>query len=150
MFLEIQTEYDSVPRSNLIRIMALHGFPKRILHILRSYWRNLEIMLLVNGKISSSFRTQRGIIQGDHLSPMLFNILVDFLVQNLMMTFLDIDRTLNIYEENILDFYEDDGMIEGTEKRNLEDRLDKINDILNNLGLFINHNKTEWMTTYPL
>ena len=40
-------------------------------------------------------------------------------------------------------------MIAGVDKPNLENIIDKISDILNNLGLFLNHAKTECMATYP-
>lgn len=129
--------------------MQLHGVGKITLDILRIYWRNLEIMLIVNGKKRKTFKTQKGIIQGDPLSLFLFNIMIDCMIQNLINTFPEIDKNLDYKSENLISFYEDDGMISGIDKSNLETRMDKISNILTNLGLSLNHEKTVWMATFP-
>ena len=84
--------------------MNLHGVDKNTLDILRTYWRNLEIMLIVNGKKSKTFRTQPVVIQGDPLSSFLFNIMIDCMIRNLINTFPYIDKNLDTKSENLISF----------------------------------------------
>ena len=92
---------------------------------------------------------QKGIIQGYPLSTFLFNVLVDCEVKNLVITFPEIDRNMDIHTETMMAFYDDDRMIAGTDKIKIELQLDKLNDILNNLGLVLNFYKSECMASFP-
>ncbi|WOL13584.1 hypothetical protein Cni_G22354 [Canna indica] len=76
---DFEKAFNSVNWDFLMQTMTFRGFPPRwsswILNILRS----AESSLLINGSKGRSFRHRRGTRQGNTLSPLLFNLVIDSL-----------------------------------------------------------------------
>ena len=52
----------------------------RDLCLLRNYWERLKIVAREGGYYGSPFRGERGVTQGDPLSPTILNVVVDVVV----------------------------------------------------------------------
>ena len=54
----------------------------RALRLLQSYWGMLKMVARAGGYYGSPFRGDRGVTQGDPLSPTIFNVVVDAVVRH--------------------------------------------------------------------
>ncbi|KAK0601643.1 hypothetical protein LWI29_026061 [Acer saccharum] len=77
--LDFEKAYDSVDHSFLDFILEEMGFGARWHHWVNSCISTSSLSVLVNGSPSSEFSEERGLRQGDLLSPFLFNIVVECL-----------------------------------------------------------------------
>jgi len=83
-FIDLQSAYDLVPRDLLFRILEAYGLPNTIIQIIRSVYRSAEFCVRIGvgatGAKSGSFRSQRGLLQRSVLSPVLFNVFLQAVI----------------------------------------------------------------------
>ena len=72
-FLDITKAFDSVYHSELIKVLAKLGVPRKLLMLVASMYSGASVNLQ-NGE---SIRIKRGVLQGDPLSPLFFNLVLD-------------------------------------------------------------------------
>ena len=97
----------------------------------------------VQGKTTNFFNYEKGVHQGNPISPLLFNIFINDLFDKLKSTqdiSLDDTQTFNIL------MYADDLIILSTSKENLQTNLNLLNEYCNKWKLEINYSKTKCMT----
>ncbi len=82
-FLDIKAAYDSVPRGELWRRMNSLDFSAPLVGVLRALFDHNSAQLLVGGKRSSAFGLPAGVLQGSVLSPLLYSVYPDPLVEKL-------------------------------------------------------------------
>ena len=61
-------------------ILEGHGVGPRSLRLLRLYWSRLRMVVRAVGYYGAPFCGERGVTQGDPLSPTIFNVVVDAVV----------------------------------------------------------------------
>ena len=83
VFLDQEKAYDRVNWSYLLRCLQTFGFGPRWLLAIQSLVQNLRASVLVNGFRSLTFSIQQGLPQGDPLSPLLYNIILEPLLAHL-------------------------------------------------------------------
>ena len=76
-FLDLVKAYDSVYRTALFDILRQYGFGDHTLRLLRNYYLD-QNFVRVNGKLGAPFQSGRGVRQGCLLSPLLFDIVLDW------------------------------------------------------------------------
>jgi len=73
-----------VPRDLLFRILTAYGVPNSIAQIIQSVYRSAEFCVRVGvgtaGAKSDTFRSERGLLQGSVLSPILFNVFLQAII----------------------------------------------------------------------
>ena len=89
IFLDLHKAYDALYKSRCLEILEGYGVGTRSCRILRTYWSRLRMVAKAGGYYEAKFKGARGVIQGDPLSPTIFNVVVDAVVQHLVSVMLD-------------------------------------------------------------
>ena len=91
------------------------------------------------GYFGKAFRARRGVQQGDIISPLIFNIMVDAVIRHWR------SETGHLDEHSV--FYADNGLLAGTDAAALQTSVDVITAGFKSVGLKMNAAKTEFMIT---
>ena len=83
VFLDLRNAYDSVPISKVITKLLIKGVPKGLCKLIQSLDTNCTTQVAVNGKLTSPIPLHRGLFQGSILSPLLFDVFIDDLAEQL-------------------------------------------------------------------
>jgi hypothetical protein len=75
--LDYEKTYDRVNLDFLIEILRSRGFGDIWIGWIQDIVVGDSVSVLANGKESATFKTGKGLRQGDPLSPLLFNLVVD-------------------------------------------------------------------------
>lgn len=77
LLLDQEKAYDRVHPVYLGKVMAALGFPSTSIKCLTSLFFGNQVTININGYFTKSIHQQRGLRQGDPLSPLLFNIAME-------------------------------------------------------------------------
>ena len=81
LFIDFKQAYDSIIQADLWNAMTELNIPKKLIKITKACVEGSTSAVRVEGKISSSFTINNGLKQGDALSPILFNIVLESIVR---------------------------------------------------------------------
>ena len=79
-FIDLQSAYDLVPRDLLFKILEAYDLPSIIIRIIRSVYDSAEFCVRVGAGAASIFNSERGLLQGSVLSPVLFNVFLQAII----------------------------------------------------------------------
>ena len=77
-FLDVRKAFDSVSHESLILAATRAGCPSPLLEYIKTIYANGRTRLKVGGKLSEPISVAQGVKQGDPLSCILFNLVVDW------------------------------------------------------------------------
>ena len=145
-FVDLRKAFDSVMHHALFYKMKRAGIGGKFLQVIESMYQgsSLSVKVLQN-QLSESFSSEIGVKQGDNLSPTLFNLFLNDLVDS--STF---DRnfsdpvSLGSYRFNCL-LYADDIVLLSKSEAGLQSCLDSLSMYCKKWGLTINHDKSKVM-----
>jgi exonuclease III len=80
VFIDFAAAFDSVHRESLWSVLRKCGVPELLVQILRDMYSNAQSCVRANGSLSTPFEIQTGVRQGCVLSPMLFNLVLDWIL----------------------------------------------------------------------
>jgi len=83
ILLDQEKAYDRVHPTYLRAVMDTMDFPKAFTDSIFSLFFSTKIQLNINGYLTAPFIQQRGLRQGDPLSPLLFNLAIEPLIQTI-------------------------------------------------------------------
>ena len=69
-------------RSRSLEILKGYGAGKCVRRLLREYWDKSTMVARAGGYYGTGFKGERGVTQGDPLSPTIFNVVVDAVVRH--------------------------------------------------------------------
>ena len=77
IFLDFEKAFDSVQWSWITQTLIARGFPPSFVNIIKLLYSNPRASVIINGHRASAFVIGRGVRQGDPLSPLLFAIVIE-------------------------------------------------------------------------
>lgn len=81
LFIDFERAFDSLNRNEMWTILASYGIPEKLLNIIKSLYRDTRCQVIHRGKPGRQFRVETGVKQGCILSPLLFIIVLDWVMR---------------------------------------------------------------------
>ena len=134
-FIDLEKAYDRVPRQEIWRCLRERGVMEKYVRMIRELYRNVKTSVRSAVGRTENFQVRVGLHQGSALSPLLFNIVLDVLTENVRE------------EPPWCLFYADDIVLLARNREELERKLERWRYALESRGLKISRKKTEYMTT---
>ena len=82
IFLNLTKVYNALDRSRFLEILKGYDVGPNARRLLTTYWRRLTMVARAAGYYGMSFGGDRGVTQGNPLSPTIFNVVVDAVVRH--------------------------------------------------------------------
>ncbi len=162
-FVDFRKAFDSIIREKMFKILRHYGIPEKIVTAIKLLYTNSRSSVLVEGQLTGEFTVNNGVLQGDTLAPLLFIIVIDYVMKNSVLdstatcsrgqtagfvTHLrncEREPAISLYD---LDFADDIALLEGSHSA-CQAQLTTVSKRANQVGLVVNHKKTEVMTNQP-
>jgi len=112
--------------------------------ILNTFWDTHTIIPRQRGFFGTPFPAERGVTQGDIISPTIFNIVIDCVLHHWYQSMQD-----NNHTTTTLRFYADDGLLAGPNAISLQFGVNEIAQLFLTFGLQLNGPKTKAMISFP-
>lgn len=148
LFIDFKQAYDSVKREELFKAMEYFRFPKHLIEITKATIKVVGCRVRVERDLSESFTSQRGLRQGDALSCLLFNIVLEKVVRDA-----GVETTGSIFNKSTQTMaYADDVALIGRSFISVKEAFIALESAAKRMGLLINEAKTKYLCTskrYP-
>jgi hypothetical protein len=122
-FLDIKAAYDQVDRSLLWNKCRRKGVPENLVNVLQALFDNNSAFVAVNGHHSPPFSISCGVLQGSLLSPTLYSLFIDDLIEKLNQSGINNGMLLGNRRYRLL-LYADDIVLFSNSKEALQAMLD--------------------------
>ena len=144
VFLDLTKAYDTLDRGRTIEILKTYGTGPNTIRLLERYWLKNFLVPKQSGFFGAPFQAHRGVTQGDIISPCIFNIVIDAVLQTCYT------RVNPVLERAVLpeisaNLYADDGLIAGFNAKQVQHELSIITELFAKVGLNMNATKTKSM-----
>jgi len=142
LFLDFQKAYDSLHTDMLWKCMEEFKIPKKLINMCKISVQKTRSAVRIEGTLSFFFKNKTGLQQGDSLSPILFDLALQKVIQSTKM----VPSGIKICKEqlNVL-AYADDIVLIGRNEIEIRQLFVAIEHIARKLGLHINQGKTKYM-----
>ena len=142
VFLDISKAYYSIDREQMLYILEGYGVGSNLRRLLINFWEAQVVAVRQKDFFGTTFKSHRGVTQGDIISPTIFNIMIDAVVRVL-------EQEIKKREKSIVTtsqiFYADDGYIAGVDECRVQETMNDAVLLFERLGLYINCEKTKLM-----
>jgi hypothetical protein len=140
VFLDLKKAYDTLDRNRTLAILKGYGIGEKVQKIIQQIWHMDTMYPKQAGFFGKPFRANRGVRQGDIISPMIFNIVADAVIRHTEWKCLKEGKGLITSL-----FYADDGLLMGTDEKTVQYYLDSYTENFARVGLKMNSEKTKAM-----
>lgn len=141
IFVDFKAAYDSVLRSGLYSALNSLGVPAKLIHLVRAVMKSTKCHVKVRGKTSNPFEPVHGLRQGDALSGLLFNMILECAIRKSKM-----QTTGTIFTKTTqIVAYADDIAIVSRNLPAAKEAFIAIEKESATMGLSVNYNKTKAM-----
>ena len=143
-FVDFKKASDSVNQQKMFYKLQKSGINGKILNLLRSIYDKSFCSLKINGKFTQFFKYEKGVLQGNPLSPILFNVYINDLFEELSKVNKS-PVTLNGKDKIFALMFADDLIILSTSEKGLQDSLNILDSYCQKWDLEVNLKKTKCM-----
>ena len=158
-FIDFRKAFDSIDRSQLMKILKAYGIPEKIVKAIEIMYTDTQAKVLSPDGETDYFEILAGVLQGDTLAPYLFIIAIDYVMRNCIVEELGFTlnqghaarrpRKANKMKESPKYFtdsdYTDDLCLLNDSLKEAQEVLERLEDAAAEVGLYINHKKTKYM-----
>jgi hypothetical protein len=137
IFLDLTKAYDSVDRTRTMQILAGYGVGPSLRRLIQVVWDREILVPKSAGYFGAPFHADRGVRQGDVISPIIFNIIVDCVIR-------EWHRFMG-ESSAFIKFYADDGNLAGVTPSTVQFGLNLLVHLFARIGLQVNVDKTKSM-----
>ena len=145
--------YDALDRSSCLEILEGYGVGPKARRLLKSYWHRLNMVERAGDYYGAAFGGERGVTQGDPLSPTIFNVVVDAVVRHWVHGVMEEaearGETGREGRHQAALFYADDGMVVSSDPAWLQGAFTALVGLFDRVGLQTNVGKTVSMVCHP-
>ena len=142
-FVDFQKAFDSIWHDGLFRKLENKGINGNFLKLIKNIYGKTKFVVKIKNKTTNLFNYDKGVQQGNPLSPLLFNLYINDIFDILKNGgSLNLDNQQNF---NAL-MYADDLIIMSPTQDGLQKSLDALNEFCKKWKLNINQKKTECTT----
>lgn len=142
IFVDISKAFDSVSHSTILRAMRSHGLPEPLVDYVQYAYSCLETCIRMGRKRSEPILCRQGVRQGDPLSAILFNLVMDCVLEHL-------DPNIGYKNSDGLRIsylaYADDLILTAASPRGLQEQINRLGEELKLAGLYLNEAKCATM-----
>ena len=143
LFVDFKCAFNRLHQPTMWRILSRYGIPDKLVEIIRNLYLDAGVSVLHDGRIGASFTVGSGVKQGCILSPLIFNIVLDFTMRRVTTKPRGIHW--NTFERlSDLDYADDIVLLSHTIAE-MRDLLAELVRCAGEVGLSINVAKTKYM-----
>lgn len=151
-FVDFKKAYDSVDRKTLFNTLEEFGVDSKLIALIKQTLSDTRSKVKFRGEISQMFKIETGVRQGDGLSPLLFNCVLEKIIREWRkkldekgITKIKIGRKKDNIDADCIAFADDLAIL----SENIDDAIEQINilkEVSEKAGLKISFEKTKYMT----
>ena len=147
LFVDYSQAFDSLVQDEMWKILAAYGVPSKIIELIKQLYTDAKLSVIHRGRLGPNFTTGSGVKQGCILSPLLFNIILDYVLRETRTKNRGIQW--NTFERLVDLDYADDLVAMTHTMAELKGFLDDLIRCSAKVGLKINVSKTKIMKINP-
>ena len=147
LFVDFERAFDTLDHNRMWTTLENYGIPTKILNIIQELYRDVTCRVVHNGECGRKINVGAGVKQGCILSPLLFTIVIDWVMKQVTKTPRGIPWTLSERLED-LDFADDICLLTQRES-DMREKLRLLVHYGAQVGLKINVAKTKLMRFDP-
>ena len=136
LFLDLKKAYDLVPHRRLIQKLEAKGLGTKMLNMLNNMYQTTLMKVRVGDIVTETYKYKRGVRQGCPTSPMIFNLYIDDLLDNINPI-----KTPGILGEIRGLAFADDTIIFADNQKDLEIKIEEIKKWMSLNSMELNPNK---------
>ncbi|KMQ90176.1 reverse transcriptase [Lasius niger] len=129
--LDVRKAFDTVSHNAIRYVLSKHGMPQIMVEYLSTLYRTAAVRLEVDGEFSDEILPGRGVRQGDPLSPLLFNLIMNEILAEVpdQVGYCMMDRNVNALA------FADDLVLIGATRDGAQRSLERVMAALYRFGL---------------
>jgi len=143
-FIGFKKAFDSVHRPSVWKILKSYGFPEKLINIIKAFYMDSRCAVRAEGQLSDWFQIVTGVRQGCILSPLIFLIVIDWVMKQATSSIPIGLEWLNNEHLVDLDFADDIALIDMTQTR-MQEITHRVEKSASHVGLYIDAAKTKAM-----
>ena len=142
-FIDFKKAFDMVDRKMIWKILKHYGFPAKITHLIQNLYEDTTCQVIHNNKLTEPFQVNTGVRQGCLLSPIIFSLIIDWVMRETTRTPRGVQWGMTNKLED-LDFADDISLLSHTWKH-MQDKTTELQNTAKQVGLEINREKSKTM-----
>jgi hypothetical protein len=145
-FIDFKKAFDCIHRIAVWNILRCYGIPEKVIRIIQSFYNDSRCAVRAEGEMGEWFRIITGVRQGCVLSPLLFLLVVDWIMRRATDAVTNGIEWVNGQWLTDLDFADDIALLD-SKWTGMMDLTGRVEEEAATVGLKINVDKTKVMAT---